>query len=63
MSDINECENPQMCSSSSPPGDQILGLSPENQTLRCVNTYGSYICAPVNELPIKMIVIGMSFYS
>ncbi|GMY18792.1 wall-associated receptor kinase-like 1 [Fagus crenata] len=48
--DIDECKNSKMCSSS----------SPGNQTLRCVNTYGSHFCAPdeiINKPQSKMIII------
>ena len=54
MSDINECENLEICSSS------YTG----EQALRCVNIDGSYFCAKIINKPhIKMIIIGMSFYS
>ncbi|GMY18798.1 wall-associated receptor kinase-like 22 isoform X5 [Fagus crenata] len=59
--DINECENLVLCSSSSP-GNQTPRLSLGNQALRCVNTYGSYFCAPneiINKPQIKMITIGI----
>ncbi|GMY18785.1 wall-associated receptor kinase-like 1 [Fagus crenata] len=48
--DIDECKNSELCSSS----------SPGNQTLHCVNTYGSHFCAPdeiINKPQSKMIII------
>ncbi|GMY18822.1 wall-associated receptor kinase-like 10 isoform X1 [Fagus crenata] len=54
--DINECENPEFCSS-------LYRGNHGNQALRCVNTYGSYICGSdeiIHKSQIKMITIGIS---